>query len=173
MFATPIVTKPVVIALATLVVIVSLLAAMPDQAQAKDKPIAKVAKPTVIAVKFHADWCGSCKAMGPVFEDLTNKFDGKPILFVTLNLTNDTTRRQAQYLAAALGLDNHWSRLNGKTGFILLVDGYRKSQLATLTGQMNIKQMGAELNKAVETVKAHKHGGNHDKNCHCEHGDHY
>lgn len=30
--------------------------------------------PQIIAVKFHADWCGFCKAMSPVFTDLENKF---------------------------------------------------------------------------------------------------
>ena len=165
MYATAKSSRPAAAALALLAVIVSLLAAaaMTDRARAEDKAPARVAMPSVIAVKFHADWCGSCKAMGPVFEDLTNKFDGKPILFITLNMTNTTTRHQAEYLAAALGQENHWARLKSKTGIILLVDGFHKSELATLTAKQNIKEMGAELTKAVETVKAHRHSDDHDK----------
>tara|TARA_E500000331_G_C17267879_1_gene717890 strand:+ start:2873 stop:3037 length:165 start_codon:yes stop_codon:yes gene_type:complete len=26
--------------------------------------------PELIAIKFHADWCGSCKLMGSTFEEL-------------------------------------------------------------------------------------------------------
>ncbi len=36
--------------------------------------------PKIIAIKFHADWCGYCKAMGPVFEELQAKYDRLPVL---------------------------------------------------------------------------------------------
>ncbi|MEM6454711.1 MAG: thioredoxin domain-containing protein [Acidobacteriota bacterium] len=106
--------------------------------------------PQVIAVKFHADWCGSCKKMGPVFEDLTNKYDGKPILFVELDLTNSTTRAQAELLASALGFGDVYAANQG-TGFILLLDGKSRQKLAKLTADQNIKAMGAELVKQLES----------------------
>jgi hypothetical protein len=40
---------------------------------------AKAGAPKIIAVKFHADWCGAYPAMGPVFTDLSNKLDGRPL----------------------------------------------------------------------------------------------
>jgi thiol-disulfide isomerase/thioredoxin len=61
--------------------------------------------PQIVAVKFHGDWCGSCKKMGPIFSDLQNKLDGTPVLFVQLDLTNNTTTHQAQLMASALGLE--------------------------------------------------------------------
>ena len=105
--------------------------------------------PDVVAVKFHADWCGSCKRMGTVFEDLRNKYDGKPVLFVELDLTNGTTRTQAEYLAAALGFGDVYAQNQG-TGFILLLDGKSGQQLAKLTADQNIKAMGAEIVKQLE-----------------------
>ena len=109
------------------------------------------AQPEIMAVKFHADWCGSCKRMGPIFEDLRNKYDGKPVLFVELDLTNGTTRSQAEYLASALGFGDVYAQNQG-TGFILLLDGTSRKQLAKLTADQNIKAMGAKI---VEELESH------------------
>lgn len=108
------------------------------------------AQPDLLAVKFHADWCGSCKKMGTVFEDLRNKYDGRSVLFVTLDLTNGTTRSQAEFMAAALGFGNVFEK-NAGTGFILLLDGDSRQQVAKLTADQNIKVMGAELLKQLES----------------------
>ena len=108
------------------------------------------AQPDLLAVKFHADWCGSCKKMGTVFEDLRNKYDGRSVLFVTLDLTNGTTRSQAEFLAATLGFGDVYSQ-NGGTGFILLLDGESREQVAKLTASQDIKEMGAELLRQLES----------------------
>ncbi|MEM1182291.1 MAG: thioredoxin domain-containing protein [Acidobacteriota bacterium] len=108
------------------------------------------AAPEVLAVKFHADWCGSCKRMGPVFEDLRNKYDGKSVLFVELDLTNGTTKAQAEFMASALGFGDVYAQNQG-TGFILLLDGTSRQKLAKLTADQNIKAMGAEIVKQLES----------------------
>ena len=107
-------------------------------------------EPDILAVKFHADWCGSCKKMGPIFEDLRNKYDGKSVLFVTLDLTNGTTRAQAEFMASALGFGDAFAANSG-TGFILLLDGDSRQQVAKLTADQNIKVMGAELVRQLES----------------------
>ncbi|MEM7479840.1 MAG: thioredoxin family protein [Acidobacteriota bacterium] len=107
------------------------------------------AEPKLVAVKFHADWCGSCKKMGPLFEDLSNKYDGKSVLFVTLDLTNGTTRAQAEFLAAALGFGDAYAAHPG-TGFVLLLDGATRKPLVKLTADQSIKEMGAELLRQLE-----------------------
>ena len=109
--------------------------------------------PELVAVKFHADWCGSCKKMGPVFEDLTNKMDSEPILFVELNLTTSAKQDQAAYLMEVMGAGDTWAEHGPKTGFILLLDPEDMSVAGKLTSDMGIKDMGAAINEARGNTK--------------------
>lgn len=102
------------------------------------------AEPRILAVKFHADWCGSCKKMGSAFEDLRNKFDGRPVLFVELDRTNLSSSHQAALLASALRLGEVFDQHAG-TGFILLLDGDSREIVAKLTADKTMKEMAAEI----------------------------
>ncbi|MEI6266529.1 MAG: thioredoxin [bacterium] len=46
-----------------------------------------------VIVDFFADWCGPCKMMGPIFEEVGKKFHGK-VKFVKLNV--DEAQKTAQ-----------------------------------------------------------------------------
>lgn len=136
-------------------------ATAPASAGGADAQVRAEAK--VIAVKFHADWCGFCKAMGNVFEEMQAKFDTQPVLYVTLDQTREFNRKQSKFLANALGLADIWSEHGGKTGFILLIDSKARSVIAKLTHDQNLKTMGAALtdavNKASGSKKAAKDSG--------------
>ena len=108
--------------------------------------------PKVIAIKFHADWCGYCKAMGPVFEEMQAKYDQQPVLYVRLDQTREAGRRQAQYMAHALGMGDIWAEYGGKTGFVLLVDGTTGEVIEKLTHDQSLKAMGASLREAVRNA---------------------
>jgi len=114
----------------------------------------EAAAPEVIAVKFHADWCGYCKAMGPVFEELQAKFDQEPVLYAEFDQTREFNRTQSQYMAHAMNLDHVWKEHGGKTGFVLLIDADTRQVIQKLTHDKNLKEMGAALQDAVRTVSA-------------------
>ena len=107
----------------------------------------------IIAVKFHADWCGYCKAMGPVFEELQARYDQAPALYVTFDQTREFDRRQSRYLAAALGLERVWTEYAGKTGFILLIDAQSHQVIEKLTHERSLKEMGARLFAAAKNAE--------------------
>lgn len=108
------------------------------------------AKPKVIVAKFHADWCGSCKAMGSVMEDLQNKLDGEQALFVTFDLTNKTTKHQSELLGAALGLEKLWADNKGSTGVIKVVNSESKEVIASFNKENNLKEMTAAITSAIK-----------------------
>ena len=103
-----------------------------------------IEKPELLIVKFHADWCGSCKAIGPALENLTNKLDSKPVLFVELDFTNQTTKHQAHLLASAIGIEKIVAD-NNTTGFILIIDSETKEIKAKLTKRQTTKEMGNKI----------------------------
>ena len=121
---------------------------------ASNQPVTDAETPQakIIAVKFHADWCGYCKAMGPIFEELQEKFDQEPVLYVEFDQTREFGRRQAAYMADVLGLGDAWAAHGGKTGFVLLIDAKTKRVLQHLSHEQNLKQMGAALQEAVRSA---------------------
>lgn len=96
--------------------------------------------PKLMVIKFHADWCGSCRTLGPVITDLSNKLDGQPVLFTELDFTNITTKNQTHLLAAALGIEKIVKNNNG-TGFILVIDSETKEVKAKLDKTQSVKEM--------------------------------
>ena len=86
--------------------------------------------------------------MGSVFEDLTNKFDGKPVLFVTLDMTNLTKKHHAMMLGSALGISQVMEQ-NPGTGFILLIDPKDKKVIKKLTSDMDASQMSDAIAAAL------------------------
>jgi len=113
-------------------------------------------KPAVYGVLFYADWCGSCKALEPKVAQAREeaKLDNQDILFVILDLTDDTTKHQASMMAATLGISNVYESNAGKTGFMLLLNAENGEKLAQLTKKMEPDGIAARIQETVKSVKS-------------------
>lgn len=114
------------------------------------------AKPAVYGVLFYADWCGSCKALDPKVTQARGaaKLDTQDVLFVTLDLTNDTTKHQAAMMAAALGISDVYESNAGKTGFMLLLNAENGEKLSQLTNKMEASDIATRIQETVASVKS-------------------
>ncbi len=110
----------------------------------------KVNSPDLLVVKFHADWCGSCIAMGPTFEDVQTKFDNENISFVKLDFTDSITTSQANKTGDSLGIQPILLENNRKTGFVLIIDNESKKVLYKLTKNDNVDVMESKIREFIE-----------------------
>lgn len=83
-------------------------------------------KPVVI--DFYADWCGPCKMMTPVFDELSEKYDGK-ISFCKLNIDEE------KKLAIA-------NKVMSIPTFLFIKNG---REIERFTGALNIHDLEAKI----------------------------
>ncbi len=63
---------------------------MSIQAISDDTFESEVVESTIpVVVDFWAQWCGPCKALGPILEDISQKYTGK-VKFVKLDVDSNT-----------------------------------------------------------------------------------
>jgi hypothetical protein len=81
---------------------------------------------------------------------MQNTDDGA-ILFITFDLSTETSQRQAAMLAAALGLERHWPGDYSKLASVTFVDGETQQALATFrpTGAKPIEDALAKALAAI------------------------
>ena len=97
----------------------------------------------LVAVKIHADPCGRCKRIAPVFADLQNEFSDDPVLFLTFDLTSEGSRKQAEKLSQRFGIQELFAK-HRYTGVIVL---------ATPDGQVwDVLDSDTDVALAVEVV---------------------
>lgn len=96
--------------------------------------------PALYVVKVHADWCGSCKALVPILDEVRETMSSEPVLFLTLDVTDEDRTGQARLLAAALGIEQHL-KANNKTGLVLVINPSDKALMETLTKENTADEM--------------------------------
>ena len=105
--------------------------------------------PRLVAVNFRADWCPACPRMVPVYDQLMKCYGDRSVLFVVFDVTNETSTKQAEYLAATLGIE--WlCREPMKTGMIKLVDRQACTVLASATNPDQLEEIMATLDRGLQ-----------------------
>lgn len=107
------------------------------------------ALPDLVAVNIKADWCLRTPEVGPIFAGFTEQYGDRPILFVTIDITDEGTRRQSRYLASSLGISHVYDEPFA-SGVIKLVDRRQGVTLATLTGVDEAPMLDGLLAQALE-----------------------
>jgi hypothetical protein len=107
--------------------------------------------PKIMAVYVTADWCPNCQVLGPALQQAiaAGGLLQKPILFVTLNLTDKPHIRQAIFMAQSLGA-GPWLQAQGSaTGYVALLNAQTKAELARFDRTSNAKAIQVGIEKAL------------------------
>jgi thiol-disulfide isomerase/thioredoxin len=106
---------------ALLISLSGILTSAPQQTVVEQPPAPlSVQDQQLVAAMIHAQDCPNSAAIQPVFAKLQQEFVNEPVLFVTLDVSSDCARRQAELLSACLGVQDAFEQ-HPRTGNILLV----------------------------------------------------
>lgn len=94
------------------------MAAGVDQKGAENRQ-PPAAKFQLVAVRIHADRCGRCQKLAPVFAKLQTEFKDQPVLFLTFDHSSKGSRKQAEMLSEFLGLKTVFKK-HRYTGVIIV-----------------------------------------------------
>ncbi len=128
----------------------SALQAGPDSAM---QQAGQLQPPDIVALRMHADWCGACKQLSPMYAKLLERTTELPVLHLTFDVTDNNTRRQADYLAALLGLEQLCSDQTKQVGTIVLLDAGSKQVISTVAASGNIKSIEAAVRGALKAAR--------------------
>lgn len=100
---------------------------------------------------YAADWCTSCKILEPKLTAVKPSFNGKPIEFLRIDLTNSETAEASLLKAQALGLGDI-ARQNAKaTGYVLLVNADSKQIVGRIYSSQSEQQIKQKLQLAIDS----------------------
>lgn len=107
--------------------------------------------PAAYAVLFYADWCGACKVLDPKVEEAKAKYDfeGKDVKFVKMDLTSRETIQESLAMADDLGIGEDIRPYGSKTGYMVVLSGDERKELARIGSTMSVDEIGSAVTKAL------------------------
>jgi thiol-disulfide isomerase/thioredoxin len=112
--------------------------------------------PSLVAVQIHADWCSRSPVVAPIFADLLTQYGNEPVLFVTLDITDDVRRGQAELLAESLGIPQAFDQ--PFIGMIKLIDRESNTLLASISGREESAEFEVRLAEFLDAAKHNRPG---------------
>ena len=102
---------------------------------------------------MRADWCGACAKLEKEYSRLEARTAKLPVLYVRLNKTDKSTTRQAEYLAAALGIEKVWRKSADNVGTIALIDAETRKLVATTRASQCLDEIEDAIRKALKRAE--------------------
>ncbi|MCP3978064.1 MAG: thioredoxin family protein [bacterium] len=122
------------------------------------EPAVAEVTPRLVAVQIHADWCRRSPEVAPVFADLLTRYGNEPMLFVTLDITDDARREQAKLLSRSLGIPQAFDEPFG-SGMIKLIDRESETVLAAIVGQAQAAELDLRIADALRNLDENERPG--------------
>lgn len=97
-------------------------------------------------VKIHADWCGVCNRLTPLWSQLGEEY-GDSVQMVLFDVSDREAVDESAREAARLGLGPFFDSHKGQTGTIAVLDGTTRESLAVFRGVMELPKYQAVLDK--------------------------
>ena len=110
-----------------------------------------VTGPRLVAVQIHADWCERSPQVAPIFADLLTAYGNQPVLFVTLDITDDVRREQAKLLSSTLGIPEVFEE-PFESGMIKLIDRESHTLLAAITGREQASELEVRIAEVLDVA---------------------
>jgi thiol-disulfide isomerase/thioredoxin len=101
-------------------------------------------------VKIHADWCGTCKRLGPVWEEIQATL-GEQATVVNLDVTDRAAYDRSRAEAERLGIDTFVDEYRARTGAIAVLDCRTREPVVVLLGERDITKYRDALARAGRT----------------------
>ncbi len=111
-----------------------------------------VDEPSLLAVRTTAQWCKVCKAAKDSFTGLARQLRTEPVLFITLNRTDEFSSGQASYLVTALGIRESLSAGPTKVGELHIINARSKELISTVPLSPDPETMSTTVRKALASL---------------------